>query len=192
MGDALATLEPGSGHSIKQLATNSGHTCAILENGSVKCWGHNLYGQLGLGDMDFRGDDPGEIGDAVPTVSFGTGRTALNIVAGSRQTCVRLDTQRVKCWGWNDDGQLGLGDVDTRGDDPGEMGDALPLVNLGTGRTVVELASGSFFECARLDDDEIKCWGNNGSGQLGLGDVNYRGDVAGEMGDSLPSIDFGQ
>ena len=192
MGDALATLDPGTGHTIKQLATNSGHTCAILETGSVKCWGHNLYGQLGLGDTDFRGDDPGEIGDAVPTVSFGTGRTALDIVAGSRQTCVLLETRQVKCWGWNDYGQLGFGDVETRGDGPGEMGDTLPTVDLGTGRTVIELESGSFFECARLDDDEIKCWGDNEEGQLGIGDVNNRGDAAGEMGDSLLSIDFGQ
>jgi alpha-tubulin suppressor-like RCC1 family protein len=162
----------------------------LLDTSGVKCWGHNLYGQLGQGNTDFLGDDPGETGDAVPVVDIGTGLKAIAVATGARQTCVHLQSHNVKCWGWNDYGQLGLGDVATRGDAPGEMGDALPLVDLGTGRTVVELAAGSFFECARLDDGEIKCWGRNDSGQLGLGDTNNRGDGPGEMGDSLPALNL--
>jgi alpha-tubulin suppressor-like RCC1 family protein len=190
MGNSLPVLNAGTGRTIRQIAVNSGHTCALLDTNGIKCWGHNLYGQLGLGDIEYRGDTPSEVGDGVPTVDFGTGRTATHVVEGSRHTCVLLDTSRVKCWGYNPNGELGLGDADDRGDAPGEMGDSLPTVNLGTGRTVVELESGSFFVCARLDDDEIKCWGRNLDGELGQGDVNSRGDAPGEMGDSLPGVDL--
>ena len=50
------------------------------------------------------------MGTCLPTVDLGTGRTARGITTGSLHTCARLDNDKVKCWGWNDDGQLGLGD----------------------------------------------------------------------------------
>ena len=65
----------------------------------------------------------------------------------------------------------GDGDIEDRGDDPGEMGDSLPAVDLGTDRTAKALAAGWAHTCALLDDDSVKCWGNNESGQLGLGDT---------------------
>src|SRR5690606_31156632 len=135
------------------------HTCARLDNGAVRCWGHNGSGRLGLGDTVNRGDGPGEMGDALSTVDLGTGRTAVEIAAGDSHTCARLDNGTVKCWGYNATGRLGLGNVASRGDGPGEMGDSLPAVNLGTGRTAVELAAGGAHTCARLDDNTVKCWG---------------------------------
>ena len=45
----------------------------------MKCWGYNLYGQLGQGDTETRGDVAGELGDALPPIDLGTGRTALAI-----------------------------------------------------------------------------------------------------------------
>jgi hypothetical protein len=58
------------------------HTCAMLNNGSVKCWGYNGSGQLGLGNTVSRGDGPGEMGDTLPAVALGTGRKAVSIVSG--------------------------------------------------------------------------------------------------------------
>jgi len=47
------------------------HACAVLDDGSVKCWGYNGVGNLGVGDPQTRGDDPGEMGDALPFVDLG-------------------------------------------------------------------------------------------------------------------------
>ena len=103
----------------------------MLDNDTVKCWGYANAGQLGLGDVQARGDDANEMGDALPAVALGTGRTAAGVEAGDSHTCALLDDATIKCWGFNASGQLGLGDADPRGEDAGEMGDALPAVNLG-------------------------------------------------------------
>ncbi len=191
MGDALPVVALGAGRTATSISGNLFHTCALLDDGSVKCWGFNGDGELGLGDTGNRGDGPGEMGDALPAVDLGTGRTALAVSAGGYQTCVLLDDATVKCWGRNDEGQLGLGDTDNRGDGPSEMGDALPAVELGSGRTPTAVLVGARFACAQLDDGTLKCWGDNADGQLGRGDVARVGDQPGEMGDQLPPIDLG-
>lgn len=189
MGDALGAVNLGTGRTAKALTGGTSHTCALLDNDSVKCWGKNSAGQLGLGDMDDRGDGAGEMGDALGTVNLGTGRTAKRLVSGSGHNCAILDNNSVKCWGLNTAGQLGLGDTNDRGNNAGEMGDSLPTVNLGSGRSVKKLTLGSNHGCALLDNDTLKCWGFNMSGQLGLGDTSGRGSAGGQMGDSLPAVD---
>ena len=191
MGDALPYVDLGTGRTAKALASMNLHTCAILDNDRVKCWGNNGYGQLGLGDSSTRGDGPAEMGDALPYVDLGTGRTAKSVTVGFLSTCVLLDNDRVKCFGYAEYGQLGLGDQLHRGDAAGEMGDALPYVDLGTGRTVKFLTSGAYFTCALLDNNGLKCWGNGSQGELGLGNGVTRGDNPGEMGDALPYVDLG-
>ncbi|QSQ17869.1 Ig-like domain-containing protein [Myxococcus landrumensis] len=190
MGDALASMRLGTGRTAKALATREFSTCALLDDGSVKCWGSNDHGQLGLGDSQNRGDGPEEMGDALPSVLLGTGRTALALTVGAIHTCALLDDGSVKCWGCNDWGELGLGYSWHIGVGPGQMGDALPRVNLGTGRAVTSLEAGTSHTCATFDEGSVKCWGGNFAGQLGLGDRESRGDNAGEMGDVLPVVDL--
>ncbi len=179
-----------------QVTAGEQFSCALLYNGSVKCWGVNNSGQLGLGDTDNRGDNTNEMGDNLPAVDLGTGRTATAIQSGIHHTCAILDNGSVKCWGQNDQGQLGQGDTDNRGDGPNEMGIYLLKVNLGTDglgndRTAKKISLGFKHTCAILDDNTTKCWGANDSGQLGLGDPDNRGDATGEMGDNLPAVDLG-
>jgi hypothetical protein len=64
------------------------------------------------------------------TAGILVGLSALQVAAGNAQTCARLDDGSVKCWGSNFAGELGLGDTQTRGDGPGQMGAALPVVQL--------------------------------------------------------------
>lgn len=176
----------------RTLAVGNAHACAILSNNTLKCWGANNFGQLGLGNTTNRGDDPGEMGASLPTVNLGTGRTAKSIAGGGLHTCAILDNGSVKCWGASANGELGLGDTATRGNEPGEMGDSLPTLNLGTGRTAVAIDANLYHTCAILDNGAVKCWGRNTRGQLGVGDTASRGDAASEMGDDLSAVSLGQ
>ena len=131
MGAALPTVDLGVGLAVAQLVAGYGHTCALFTNGAVKCWGENSYGQLGLGDTKNRGYSAAEMGDALPTVNLGFGRTVVQLVAGEYHTCALFTDGAVKCWGYNFNGELGLGLNYQFGDSVGEMGDALPTVDLG-------------------------------------------------------------
>lgn len=191
MGDNLTSVSLGTGRTATEIATSDTSVCALLDNSSVKCWGRNNFGQLGIGSTVNKGSAGADMGDSLAAVDLGTGRTAKHIAAGATHFCAILDNDSVKCWGRNQSGQLGQGDTDNRGDDAGEMGDSLPAVSLGTGRTADSLALMEAGSCAWLDNDTVKCWGENTSGELGLGDTNHRGDGAAEMGDSLASVNLG-
>ena len=133
---------------------------------------------------------PTSLGDNLPTVSLGTGRTATALTAGSNHTCALLDNGTVKCWGSNGSGQLGLGDTNPRGDGANELGDNLPTVSLGTGHTAPTVSGGGTHTCARLENSQVKCWGNNDSGQLGLGDTNPAA-TAPTSSATTPTVDLG-
>jgi hypothetical protein len=74
------------------------------------------------------------------------------------------------------------------GDGEGKMGDELPAVDLGAGMIPVAIATGVNHSCAQMAGDFIKCWGLNDNGQLGLCDIQGRGDAEGEMGKALPAV----
>ncbi len=157
----------------------------------MKCWGRNLKGQLGLGDTVRRGDNPGEMGKLLPTIDIGSNVEVAAISAGGEHTCALTTGGKVKCWGFNQYGQLGLGHNVALGDQPHEMGDNLAFVNLGTNVVVVEISAGKYHTCARLSDGKVKCWGNNGNGQCGFGTTKNRGTHPDDMGDDLPAVDLG-
>jgi alpha-tubulin suppressor-like RCC1 family protein len=191
MGDLLLRVELGTGRTVTAIGANGAHTCALLDDATLKCWGFNGFGQLGVGDRAIRGDEPDEMGDHLPAVELGTGRTVTAIGVGELHTCALLDDAGVKCWGGNGRGQLGIGDDFDRGVFPWDMGDDLPAVDLGTGRTAVSVTAGGVHTCALLDDSTLKCWGMNLYGQLGLGDAVDRGAAATDMGDNLLPVDLG-
>jgi len=171
------------------------HTCALGASGRPKCWGDRGYGQLGLPVADFPGD-PDRIGAAageierIPFVDLGRDSIAVMLAAGGRHTCALLRGGAVKCWGDNGHGQLGLGDRENRGDDPLEMGDLLPAIDLGDEGAPTALAAGGQHTCALLDSGQVKCWGDNRFGQLGQGDTRSRGGGPCEMGIDLLPVDL--
>ncbi|MCB9753386.1 MAG: hypothetical protein H6713_25885 [Myxococcales bacterium] len=182
----------------RELAVGHFHVCAILSGGAVKCWGANHLGYLGLGDTERRGDEPDEMGANLPFVDLGADAVAVKLEAGSGNTCAVLEGGALKCWGRNDYGQLGLGHAENVGDEPGEMGDDLPTVDLGAGVKVVDVAAGHYHACALLEGGDVKCWGHDSGGQLGLGgspqacgNTDCRGVVPEDMGDNLPTVDLG-
>ncbi len=131
------------------------HSCAVLDNGSVVCWGNNQFGQLG---------DSTTTNRAIPTLtsSFGTGRTAVAVTTGSDHSCALLDNGSVSCWGSNERGQLGNGDY---------VDQTSPTLTAAfdSGRTVVDISGGRWHTCALLDNGQVSCWGYNANGQLGHG-----------------------
>jgi len=150
------------------IALGGATTCVLSATGRVKCWGSNDHGVLGLGDTKSRGDVKSQVPSKLPVLDLGTDRTASAIsVSGANSACALLDHGEVKCWGNNQFGQLGTGTTDNRGDEPGEMGDALKPIPLGAGRKAVGISAGSNYTCAVLDDGSVKCWGAAKFGQLG-------------------------
>ncbi|HEY3254684.1 MAG TPA: hypothetical protein VGJ91_12075 [Polyangiaceae bacterium] len=139
------------------LAAGSRHACAIVEGEHTLCWGDNGKGQLGQGNVNWAGNLP--LGAGPVEVSLGTTARLAGITAGDEHTCVWFEDGRLKCWGGNDDSQLGLGDLLARGDKPGQMGDQLGFVDLGQGAKVVEADAGPSTTCALLSDQRVKCWG---------------------------------
>ena len=181
----------GGNYTILEVVGGENHTCSRLANGKIKCWGKNNYGQLGQGNTNDLGDAASEMGNNLTAVDLGTDKSALQVVTGADHTCALLDDSTVKCWGYNAYGQLGRGTTDAIGDASGEMGDNLTAIDLGSGRTAVEIAAGKYHTCARLDNSSVKCWGRNDQGQLGQDSTNNLGDNASEMGDNLTAITLG-
>ncbi len=152
--------------------------CALSQSNKIKCWGNNSYGQLGIGNSNSYGTSTNPMSSLLP-VDLDSG-VPLQIAVGNSHVCARLSSGQVKCWGKNNMGQLGLGHSNNVGNSGG-MGPSLNSVNLGSGRTAVQIAAGGSHTCAVLDDDTVKCWGDNSSGQLGNGDTTSVGAIGGEV-----------
>lgn len=191
MGSNLPVVDLGTGQLATQISCMQSHTCVLLQNRQVKCWGYGDSGRLGYGNANNLGDGGSEMGNSLAYVDLGTGMTALQVEAGLSHTCVRLYNSQVKCWGKNDLGQLGKGNVNSLGDGAGEMGDSLTAIDFGSGALASSISAGSEMTCAILDTGNMKCWGAGGSGRLGLDSTTNRGDGASEMGTNLPNVILG-
>ena len=191
MGDALFAIDLGEGLTATAIASGRNHSCAILHNNAVKCWGYNAFGELGQGKSGAQGVTAGQMGNALAEVDLGTNLTVIALALGNHHSCALFEVGTVKCWGRNREGQLGQGDDIKRGGQLEEMGDALAFIDLGTGLTAVAIAAKEDQTCALLSDGSVKCWGENLRGSLGLGDSNNRGDEPNEMGDHLARINLG-
>ena len=131
------------------------HSCAQLESGQVKCWGWNYYGQLGDGTTSTL--------STIPVNVIGLdGVDVAQIGAGYHHTCVLTETGGVKCWGYNDYGQLG---------DKTNSHKRVPVDVIGLDSNVIQITGGQLHTCALMVGGGIKCWGAGGSGQLGGGTI---------------------
>jgi hypothetical protein len=196
MGTNLAFVDLGSPdiHVVDvQVASES--TCVLISSGKIKCWGRNNHGVIGVGNRNVAIYDAAYLRSWTQTennvVNFGTGRSVVSMSVMQASVCAILDNKQVKCFGRNDYGQLGYGDIFDRGDDIEEMGSFLPAVDFGTNRYAVRLfPSSSDTICALLNTADVKCWGHNGYLALGMGIpvTQNIGDELFEMGDNLVTV----
>ena len=160
--DTPQTINLGSGRTATSIYAGGHYTCAILDDASVKCWGENGNGQLGIGSNS-NANTPTTIN------TLGSGRTAISLATAMSAVCALLDDGSVKCWGASANGQLGNGGTSSNLKSP-----PASAINLGTGRTAKAITGGESHFCAILDDDSIKCWGNGFNGKLGTGTTSHR------------------
>jgi alpha-tubulin suppressor-like RCC1 family protein len=168
--ETAATLGPVDlGGPAVQLSASDDHTCAVLNDGGVICWGRGDYGQLGQGNTENIGDDetPGTVG------LIEVGAAAVSVATGAFHTCALTVAGEVRCWGSHGNGKLGYGNIEDIGDDenPSEAG------AVSVGGAVVAVAAHGASTCALLDDATLKCWGLGSDGQLGYGDTNDIGSM---------------
>jgi hypothetical protein len=122
-----------------QVSAGGSHSCAVLSDGTVKCWGSNSSGQLGDGSLA-----SSTSGVAVQNV---TG--AVQVSAGGSHSCAVLSDGTVKCWGSNSSGQLGDDALDNQ-----NVAVSVPNVF-----GVNSLSTNSESSCVTLINGNVKCWG---------------------------------
>ena len=144
---------------VDDMGAGTDFNCILSEDGDVKCFGRNEYGQLGYGDTDARGDDSSEMGDYLDAVDLGDTWSTSSIAVGGHHVCAVSDGGEVKCWGRNDYGQLGYENTDTIGDASSEMGDDLDVVDLGSTFVASQVVAGALHTCAVSTSMDLKCWG---------------------------------
>lgn len=151
-----------------QVVAGGFHSCAVYREGGVKCWGQNNFGQLGYGNVENLGDD-----ETVDSLDFlDIDERVVDLSAGLFHNCAVLESGKILCWGANDRGQLGLGHKDSIGDDE----TLTNAVKLDFGEKAQRIYSGTKYNCALMESQNIICWGENSSGQLGLGIAEDIGD----------------
>jgi alpha-tubulin suppressor-like RCC1 family protein len=136
--------------SVTDVAAGSFHTCALLTDTTVECWGFNFYGQVGDGTTENR---------LMPTPVSGLSGVA-EISAGQDHTCARMADTTVQCWGSNARGQLGTGVITVQNVVPSAVAGLTSVANL---------CAGQAYSCARLTNGTVECWGDNEYGQIGDG-----------------------
>jgi len=160
-GQAEATSPTGiapqsvGGQPVVQIVAGRHHSCALVANGWVYCWGRNLSGQLGDGTTNAQSLTPVRVSDLT---------NVTHISANRDSSCAVRSSGRVFCWGNNQDGQLG----------DGTTTDRRSPVRVRDLTSVTQVASGNNHSCALRSSGRVFCWGQNGQRQLGDGTTTNR------------------
>jgi alpha-tubulin suppressor-like RCC1 family protein len=151
----------GLSSGVTAITAGAHHNCALMRSGTVKCWGYNFTGELGLGAK-------GDHSKPVTVRGLPGGITA--IAAGLYDECARTRRGTVSCWGFNGSGELGDGTTVNR---------YLPVTVKGLDN-VAAVAAGGYHTCALVAGGTVHCWGHNAFGELGDGTTNDRLTAVGQ------------
>lgn len=137
------------------LCAGEKHTCAVTNEGIVKCWGYNEFGQLGNGTTE---------NSPVPVEALSG---AASVACGYDHTCAVTTAGGLKCWGINYSGEIGNGE-----EEHWDVESPVDVVGLASG--VAAVAAGYMHTCAVMTSGGVKCWGGNSEGQIGDGTGEWR------------------
>jgi alpha-tubulin suppressor-like RCC1 family protein len=157
---AVAVNVPGPVDTVtgaRSVATGLEYSCAVGTDTTVACWGRNNLGQLGRGSLT-------PATSAAP-VTVTVGASVAKVAAGKAFACALTTGGAVWCWGDNAAGQVG----DANAASPR----ASAVQVSGLGGTAVDVVAGGSHACAVLSTGDVRCWGDNSFGQLGMGGADY-------------------
>ena len=140
--------------------TAGDHSCAVTTTGGLQCWGPDGEGQLGADTTSQCGGAPPVDCSTIPLDVSGLGSGVDQVGAGDAHTCIVTTAGAAKCWGDNSSGQIGDGTTTQRD---------TPVAVTGLGSGVASISVGGSHTCAMTTSGGVKCWGENGDGQLGDG-----------------------
>ncbi|MCC6385857.1 MAG: hypothetical protein IT302_00590 [Dehalococcoidia bacterium] len=149
----VPTNVQGLGVGATAISVGNAHSCALTTGGGVKCWGWNVYSELG--------DGTNVNNSPVPVQVVGLAGGVIAIEAGGLHTCALLATGGVTCWGRGEAAALGNG---------ANTNSNVPVNVTGMASGAAQVSAGSDHSCAVLGTGAIKCWGHGWDGQLGNGD----------------------
>lgn len=168
----------GLASGVTDVDAGGSHTCALTAGGGVKCWGYNLYGQVGDGTTLQHPEN------LTPADVTGLAGGVADVAVGENHSCAVTEVGALKCWGYNVRGQIGDGTTTNR---------PTPVDVSGLGGGVITADGGANHTCALLDTADAQCWGANDGGQLGDGTMEDRlapVEVAG-LGSAVAVLDAG-
>lgn len=141
------------------LSAGANHTCALLADGGVQCWGYDANGELG------NNSDPASL---IPVdVALSTGEFARAISAGAGTSCAVLSDGTARCWGSNANGATGNASGSPSFQSPVTVSTLTSAVQISVGGSRNELP----YVCALRANGTIACWGTGNYGQLGNNDT---------------------
>jgi alpha-tubulin suppressor-like RCC1 family protein len=172
-GTTEERLEPvevtAVGRDVREVRTRGSGTCVVKNDGTVWCWGRNLYGQVGDG-TDGPSNTPKLIPVQIPGLVVGDRGLSVSVLHG----CAVDTDGALWCWGKNEHGLIGDGEIDTTCEIGGDwtclMNRPEP-VRVALDAPAVEVTT-ALHTCVRLQDDTVWCWGESGAGQLGDGTLD--------------------
>ena len=144
------------GNQVIDIRTGGYVICALKLDGTLWCWGDNYFGQLGVGDTVTR---------TAPTQVTALGNQVVDFRLDGGASCALKADGTLWCWGYNGNGQLGVGDTVKR---------VVPTQVAALGNQVTSMATGTSHTCALTANKTVWCWGSNTYGQVGDGTTVQR------------------
>lgn len=165
-GANSGALAPGdvigfaAGAGALAVAAGKSFTCAVTATGGAKCWGANVFDQLGNNDPVFADQN-------TPVNVLGLTSGVASVATGEIHACALTNTGGVKCWGYAQNGALG---------NNSQASFTQPVAADVTGLTsgVAAITAGTSHTCAMKSTGEVLCWGSNAQGQIGDGTNTQR------------------